>query len=180
MSRTVFPYQVADIAAVARSLKAQWAEEPRPPGHVELLNMLARAAGYRNFQHYRAQVLAVDALEAPPAAAPVVDYAKVQRWLRYFGPDGRFVRWPTKFSDQEPCLWVLWSRVPARETFTERQVNQVLNGFHGFGDPALLRRALVEHRLMARKPDCTAYWRVEQEPPAEMRALIRAVTSRLP
>ena len=66
MSRPAFPFAAGDISAVARSLKDQIAQGGHtPPGHVELLNMLARAAGYRNFQHFRAQAVARGVLDAP-------------------------------------------------------------------------------------------------------------------
>ena len=44
MPRTFLPYSVDDISALARSLREQLAARTEPPGHVEMLNMLARAA----------------------------------------------------------------------------------------------------------------------------------------
>ena len=55
MPRTFLPFAVDDISALARSLRDQLAARTEPPGHVEMLNMLARAAGDRNFQQFRAR-----------------------------------------------------------------------------------------------------------------------------
>ena len=77
--------------------------------------MLARAAGSRNFQHFRAQIIAEKRLRRPHEAAVPIDYVELQRLSRYFDAGGQLVRWPTKFSHQEPCLWVLWSKLPAAE-----------------------------------------------------------------
>ena len=71
MSRTAIPVQTSDISGLARSLRAQLANQDTVPGHVELLNMLARSVGCRNFQQLRAQTataqkLAVAAAEPPP------------------------------------------------------------------------------------------------------------------
>ena len=52
MSRLSLPFHAQDISALAKSLKGQIAATDRDPGHVELLNMLARSSGYRNFQHF--------------------------------------------------------------------------------------------------------------------------------
>ncbi|WP_114392283.1 DUF2087 domain-containing protein [Oleisolibacter albus] len=178
MSRTPLPYQAEDISAVARALHRQLAGQERPPGHVELLNMLARAAGYRNVQHLRAQHLARTTLDQPPAAAAPVDYVLVKRLQRYFDDQGRLARWPGKFSHQQPCLWVLWSRIPARTIYNEREISLLIQAEHGFGDHALLRRAMVEDGLLTRTRDCRVYQRVERQPPPESLALIRSLSVR--
>ena len=72
MPRTLLPFAVADISALARSLRDQLSARTGPPGHVEMLNMLARAAGYRNFQQFRTQtdIKAATAPSAPPDLPP--------------------------------------------------------------------------------------------------------------
>jgi len=107
-----------------------------------------------------------------------VDFVRVRRLLRYFAPDGRLLRWPGKFSDQEPCLWMIWSRLPARTELAEPQVNALLKAANGFGDHVLIRRELVNYGMMGRTRDCTRYWRVERQPPADALALIRQLTPR--
>ncbi|NVO13789.1 MAG: DUF2087 domain-containing protein [Rhodoplanes sp.] len=181
MSRQIFPYVADDMSALARALKGELARAEKAPGHVELLNMLARAAGCRNFQHFRAQAEARDRLENPPPPAtpePPVDFLRIERIARYFDADGRLTRWPGKHSDRLPCLWVMWSRLPARVVLSEPEVNQVLKGGHLFGDHVLLRRELVDLGLVTRTPDGREYRRVEQAPPADARALIRHLAAR--
>ncbi len=173
MSRTSLPLHAADLSAFARSLRGQLADCGRTPTHLELLNMLARSAGYRNFQHLRAQINAREQLDAPlPAPAPV-DHVLVRRLARLFDASGRLVRWPSKFSQRKPCLWVLWSRIPPRQTFSEQQMNDLLLANHLFGDHALLRRELHDCGLVTRSLDCREYRRIERQPPSDARALIR-------
>jgi len=179
MSRTLLPFQTDDISALARSLNGQLAKCERLPGHVELLNMLARATGWRNFQHFRAQNAARERLDNPPPPAPApVDYARVQRVLRHFDADGQLLRWPGKFSEREPCLWVLWSKLPARQTFNEAEISRLLQAHHRFGDHALLRRELCDRGLVTRTADGRVYQRIERQPPAEALALIRYLGDR--
>ncbi len=178
MSKEELSFHATDISAVARSLRNQLAGHEGPPGHVEMLHMLARAAGYQNFQHFRAQQVARHRLEREPPPPPAVDFVKLAKLARYFAPDGQMLRWPSKFSHQEPCLWVLWSRLPARRTFTEAEVNAMLVAQHRFGDHALLRREMVNNGMVGRTTDCRRYWRIEREPPAEAVALIRQVAGR--
>ncbi len=180
MSRTVLPLHAEDISALARALRSQLALSPQPPSHLEMLNMLARATGFRNFQHLRAQSTPKDPAPAPlPAVAPpALDQAKLQRLTRFFDDQGRLVRWPGKLSQRVACLWVLWSKLPPRRRFEQKEFKQTLEEMHLFGDNALLRRFLCDLGLVERTADGRQYWRVERQPPAEALALIRQLAAR--
>lgn len=174
MTRTIFPMEVADISAFAKSLREQIGKLDHKPSHVEMLNFLSKAGGFRNYQHFRSTIRTTDTLqewslnaEAPPAP----DEARVKRTMRVFDGEARITRWPGKRSQQELCLWFLWSRIPVRETFTERGISGLLNTLHVFEDPALLRRDLVDLGLMRRNRDGSDYRRVEKEPPPELQLL---------
>jgi hypothetical protein len=170
--------EIADISAFAKQLREQIAALDRPPSHVEMLNLLAKAAGFRNYQHLRAVPLEASANEptkspAEPASPP--NEALVQRTLRVFDSQGRVIRWPGKRSQQQLCLWFLWSKIPAGRSFNEREISEFLTTLHLFGDAALLRRDLFDLGLVQRNRDGSDYRRVERKPPAELRLL----TSRL-
>jgi hypothetical protein len=173
MSRPVFPFAVGDISAFARSLSAQLVSRDAKPGHLELLNVLARCAGFRNYQHFRAAHAAHDRLESRPVAQRPIDHAKVEQAVRHFDSQARLMRWPAKPSHQQLCLWVLWSNLASRETFTETQINKALQVNHLFGDHALLRRELFDGGFVTRTVDGREYRRVEREPPPEALSLIR-------
>ena len=173
MNRSVLPFYASDISSLARSLHHQLENCDHTPGHVELLNMLARAVGSRNFQHFRAQVIAEKRLLQPEEVAPPIDYVELRRLSRYFDVNGRWTRWPTKFSDQEPCLWVLWSKLPPRRTLSEREINELLLANHRFEDPALLRREMKDYKMITRTLDGREYRRVERKPPHQALALIK-------
>lgn len=176
MSRPVFPYVAEDVSALARTLGREIGSAGAKPSHVELLNILARAAGFRNFQHLRAQHTArahLDAAERPAPVPAPVDLTRVARTARHFDAAGRLARWPSKASQRALALWALWSRLPRGTTLTEKEVNGLLAMEHGFGDPLLLRRFLVDAGLLWRTRDGRQYRRVEQAPPGEALALIR-------
>ena len=194
MSRTPIAFASADISALARSLKEQLAELGEMPSHVVLLNMLARAGGYRNFQHLKAAAEAAPvAPEAPamPVAAllstppgppvspvPALSDERVARVAAAFGSDGVMLRWPSKTSHQELCLWVLWARYPAREVMDERGISAWLNARHTFGDAALLRRTMVTMGLVTRTQDGREYRRVERKPPPELSPVLALLDAR--
>ena len=179
MSRNLLPFAVADIAALAKALRSQLAQFETVPGHLTLLNMLARAAGYRNFQHFRSQALSDAVLsgivaEAPAKPAePAIDARTLTKLLRYFDESGRLVRWPSKYSHQLPCLWTLWAAMPARQVFDEMDITRWLAGRSLFGDPTLLRRELCDQGMVTRTRDGREYRRVERRPSPEGLALIQ-------
>ena len=66
-SREMVPLLAADVSTFCKNLRLQLAGAGHAaPSHVALLNMLARSAGYRNYQMLRAQPPGVAA--AAPAA----------------------------------------------------------------------------------------------------------------
>lgn len=177
MSRTPLPLSTGDVSDFARSLRGQLSSCDHTPGHVELLNMLARSAGYRNFQHFRAQCEAQNRLDSPPAPIATVDINLVLRAARYFDTNGSLIRWPGKFSHRGPCLWVIWSKIPPRQEMSEPQINEHINSAHLFEDHALLRRELFDRGMVSRTPDGRVYRRIERQPPPEALALIRRLCS---
>lgn len=182
MTRPHIPFEVNDISALARSLVRALKDVDETPGHVEMLNMLARSAGYRNFQHFRAQATAQarmdrSLVDTGPRPEPP-DLVIVERVARLFDRDGILTRWPGKHGHRMLCLWVFWSRFPARVDFTEIEVNDRLQSGESFGDHVLLRRCLVDYGMMQRSRDCRVYRRIEQTPPLNALELIRHLRAR--
>ena len=183
MSHTPLSFAVPDASQFARalgqSLKTRHSAGSPPPGHVELLNLIARALGHRNLQSLQAAagkaasrpVLRLAAEDKPPPAA-LSDNAR--KALLQFDSRGRLLRWPTKFSVQKLAMWLLWARFDGRRVYSEPEVNQVLKAANAFGDHVTLRRELVNHQLLTRKSDCSAYRKLPAQPDAEARALMQA------
>lgn len=177
VSRTTLPYYADDISALARSLARQLAEIDGPPGHLQLLNALSRATGYRNYQSYRAEHrhTVPTARPQPEAPPPPKDQTAL---LRYFDASGRLLRWPTKAGHRLPCVLGVWAQLPARIAMNERDVNGWIQAALGFEDYVLIRRELVNHGLLARTPDGRVYRRVEQPVPEAHAALVSDICRR--
>ena len=197
MTRTALPYSAPDLSALARLLERALLDHHvthgRLPGHVEMMNLLARGAGFRNLQALQAAappaaaapppVVADAWFDAPPIvepeaaaapAAPVLS-AHAKKALEQFDAAGRLAHWPPKLSVQRLVMWVLWTRFDARRVYTEAEVNRILKGWHTWGDHVTLRRELINHRLMTRKSDCSEYRKLALEPDDEVRALLQAL-----
>lgn len=186
MTRQTTSLVVRDLSSFTRSLARSLAAQSAPPGHVELQNLIARAAGFRNLQALKAaspepvaadpSTMALPSAPPPAASAPLSDNAR--RALAQFDAQGRLVRWPTKFTIQRMAMWPLWMLFEAKRSYTEREVNAILRSANAFGDHVTLRRELINHQLLARKSDCSEYWKVAARPDAEVRALLTAWRAR--
>jgi len=173
------------ISALAKSLCEQFASAGAAPSHLQMLNWLARGAGHRNYQAFRAAAVAAPTVVSEPTK-PAVRLEKsaalsahATKALMQFDEAGRLVRWPSKFAVQRFAMWALWMRFDASRVYTEREVNTLLNAWATFGDPVTLRRELINMKLLARKSDCSAYWKEPQRPDEEMQAFLRAARQRV-
>ena len=184
MTREAIPFAVPDVGTFARTLGralgARHLAKPEPPGHVELLNLLARAAGHRSYQGLRAasqMPRSAPSADAAPAAPTLTPAAR--KALTQFDAEGRLTRWPHKFSVQRLAMWVLWTHFDARRVYTEREVNEILKRWNTWGDHVTLRRELIDHRLLTRKSDCSEYSKLPARPDDETRWLLRAWRERV-
>ena len=170
MSRAIFPYSARDISGLARALRTAIEAKGQSLGHVQILNILAKAAGFKNYQHFRSHTQPATPVETRQATA-AVEHAVVERVLRLFTAEGCLIRWPSKAKQRRLCLWVLWSRLAPGTSYTERQIGVHLKSLHLFNDHALLRRELCDQGLVFRTKNGSEYRRIEQRPPAEFLAL---------
>ena len=164
MTRDLNAVFINDLSGFARALSRELArdlEGQGMPGHQAMLGRIARAAGFRNYQQLRA-----DAPRPEPTRS-------VARALRNFDPQGRMLAWPAQTKLQGLCLWRFWAVLAPGRDYREPELNAALKDWHLFGDHALLRRSLIDHRLVERATDGSWYRRIEQAPPAEALAMIR-------
>ncbi len=175
MAKNPLRLRVDDLTTFSRALSRQLGGDS--PSHLTLMNMLARAAGFQNVQHMRSAQAAMRRLDRADDEKPA-DARAVERTLRQFDAAGRLRQWPSKRAVQTLALWAVWATLPAGLTMPEREVNDRLSDEHLFKDPATLRRTMISCGLLCRRPDGSDYRRIEQEPPAEAKALIKILGAR--
>lgn len=172
---TPLPLHAEDMTVFTRALSRQLGDAS--PSHLALMNMIARAAGFQNVQHMRAASAAARRL-GNQTDDSIVDSRSVERTLHQFDEFGRLRQWPSRRSIQTLALWALWATLPANQLLDERKVNDHFADEHLFEDPATLRRTMISCGLLSRKRDGTDYRRIEQQPPAEAKAVIHALSVR--
>ena len=82
----------------------------------------------------------------------------------FFDEDGRLISLPAKHKKKLLALWYLAGKVEAGRQYTEAELNELLDAWTLFHDPATLRRELYNKRLLDRTPDGSCYWRAEPLP----------------
>ncbi len=75
---------------------------------------------------------------------------------KYFREDGKLDRYPIKAKDQIVVLRKVVTLFETGKKYSEKEVNSIIEGI--FEDYAILRRNLIEHGFMKRKPDGSEYW----------------------
>jgi hypothetical protein len=75
MARTPTPLVIADLSSFARQLARALADSATPPSHLQFLNQIARAAGYRYLQACRPRRPRAACGPAPVDAAPALSDA---------------------------------------------------------------------------------------------------------
>jgi hypothetical protein len=171
---------VDDLSPFAKTLRQSLTQHEGVPSHLELLNLLATAAGFQNYQHLRADAGTAGRLAAAAEAAPRADLAQVEKAARYFDAEGVLMSWPARLNLQTLSQWVFWSRLSPETVFTEREISELLRHWHDFDDHALIRRAMVDAKMLERTVDGREYRRIERAPPAELKPLLQFLRDRMP
>lgn len=109
--------------------------------------------------HTLMQLLSTENAELNQNDARLTQPAALRRFL---DRDARVTTWPSKQKDQQPVLDYLIGKFSLGQDYTEAQVNTLLNTWHTYGNPAYLRRSLVDAGLLQRTPDGARYWRAEK------------------
>jgi predicted transcriptional regulator len=126
----------------------------------------ARAQSYYNY--YRLENEKLESMarrlltpESLPAVQVELDEDAHDRKVvkDYLLPDGRLKTIPSQRKKLMVILRFLANAFEPGTTYTEKQVNEILAGFHD--DTASLRRELISANLMKRDTNGTRYWRTE-------------------
>lgn len=78
---------------------------------------------------------------------------------RFVDRDGLVTMWPRRERDREAVLDYLIDKFQRNHLYNEVEINEVLNQWHTFQDPANMRRQLVDYGYLGRTSSGDRYWR---------------------
>lgn len=76
-----------------------------------------------------------------------------------FITNGKIKMWPSKTKPREALRNYLATKIEDKKIYSEKEINDLLNDNHTFGDPAFLRRELCDHHLLSRDKYGYQYWK---------------------
>lgn len=83
---------------------------------------------------------------------------RIEKELKPFFDDYmRLTALPAKYKKQLMAFYWIASQLREDGVWNERELNAALNAWHTFGDPALIRRTLVDLGVLDRDPRGTRY-----------------------
>ncbi len=83
---------------------------------------------------------------------------------KFLDPEGRLTLFPAKRRNKIISLFYLATKFEPDVSYTERQINEIIEANHTFQDKWLLRRELINLGLLCRFTDGSKYW-LSKEPP---------------
>lgn len=76
---------------------------------------------------------------------------------KFLDKDLKLICWPNKQGDKDLVVGYLASKFNPDYIYSEKEVNEVINRWHTFGDLPLLRRELVDRLWLGRDPSGLEY-----------------------
>ena len=89
---------------------------------------------------------------------------KISELLPFLNERGQLTALPAKHKKKLMALWYLAGKLEAGRQYTEPEINDLLDGWTTFHDPATLRRELYNKHLLSRTEDCRRCWKEATAP----------------
>lgn len=94
-----------------------------------------------------------------------MDYTQI---LKNFLDDSeRVTAYPSRRKLKVAVLLYMATKFEQGRLYSEKEVNEVLNEWHTFEDPATLRREMYDYKIFDRTDDCRRYWLEDVQPTME-------------
>lgn len=81
----------------------------------------------------------------------------------FLDEQGRVTVLPQKKAKRAAVLAYLAEKFECGRDYTEKEINEICLAWHTFNDYFLVRRCLVEERLLLREPNGSRYWKACKE-----------------
>ena len=81
----------------------------------------------------------------------------------FLDEEGRITKWPAKYKMKVEVIKYISSKFELDRVYTEKEVNDVINEWHTYGDYFMLRRGLITSYEFTRKRDGSEYRKVKKD-----------------
>lgn len=91
-----------------------------------------------------------------------MDNEKVNIFV-FLDSTGKIAQLPVPNKTKILILGYLAEKFDENKIYNEKEVNEMINTWHTFGDYFILRRLLIDYKFLERTSDGTKYWLVKKE-----------------
>lgn len=91
----------------------------------------------------------------------------LQEMRAFMNENMQLTAMPAKYKKKLMAYYYLAVKIESGKQYTESEINDVLNQWTTFGDPATLRREMYNRHLLNRTSDGKYYWKEEEIPSLE-------------
>jgi len=77
----------------------------------------------------------------------------------FLNEDGQIKSWPAKMDKKKAILLYLSEKFDSGVTYKEKEINEIINAWHTFGDLFILRRGMIDFGYLKRTKDGSRYWK---------------------
>lgn len=81
----------------------------------------------------------------------------------FLDDSGKIAQIPVPNRTKIPILAYLTSKFEKDSIYSEKEVNEIIETWHTFGDYFILRRLLIDYKFLGRTADGAKYWVVKKE-----------------
>ncbi|WP_066498610.1 DUF2087 domain-containing protein [Abyssisolibacter fermentans] len=85
------------------------------------------------------------------------------KFKNFLDKDGKVKAWPAKYNLKIKVLEYIADKFECDRFYSEKEVNEIINQWHSFGDYLMIRRGMIDYQLLARTNDGKKYWKVKHE-----------------
>lgn len=93
----------------------------------------------------------------------------------FIDSEGKIKIWPAKHDLKLKALEYLADKFEYNRFYSEKEVNNIIEGNHTFGDYFLLRRGLIDSKLLTRTRNGAKYWRTDAQTSDEKNMISRLI-----
>lgn len=83
---------------------------------------------------------------------------------KFLDHEGRITQFPSKHRNKFLVLLYLSKKFEADRIYTEKEINEIIEEYHSFGNKWMLRRELIDRGFLNRLKDGSQYWLAKEQP----------------
>ncbi|MBS4538743.1 DUF2087 domain-containing protein [Clostridium sp. D2Q-11] len=83
----------------------------------------------------------------------------MSKFENFLDEKGRVKSWPSKHLLKIEVVKYIADKFEEGKEYSEKEVNDIIDKWHTYGDYFMIRRGMIDYKLLSRKRDGSKYWK---------------------